>query len=182
MSGGDDHDVHMLRILPNLDNIKNVGKKMGFADLVVQIHNHCEVDLGKEGLSLADLKKGERGPASLRKLQDHLKVWFKISSSSFLLMFQLAKTVGPEWELLEKIMLGNVPEQKAKEGEKPKPFEIPTSAHPFTALAKVPPEKRLQLLQSLLDREISLKEFRLELKKKGSHSTPLRCAPPPRSQ
>jgi len=129
VSGGDDHDVHMLRILPNLDNIKNVGKKMGFADLVVQIHNHCEVDLGKEGLSLADLKKGERGPASLRKLQDHLKVWFKISASSFLLMFQLAKTVGPEWELLEKIMLGNVEGEGGREAQALRDSDLRSPLH-----------------------------------------------------
>jgi len=104
------------------------------------------------------MKKNARASPSMKKMQERLKAWFNINKNTFGLYFTIAKVVGPEWTLLEKILLGNIPERKAAEGEKPlKPFEIPGSTHPFNAMGKVPPERRVQMLQAVVDREMKLK-------------------------
>jgi hypothetical protein len=80
-----------------------------------------------------------------------LRTSYGLAKGSWDQTWTIAIRSGKIWEILERIVSGNV--------VTPRTFKVPKSAHPFTTMAGIPSSDLQMLLGKVVTRQLSLKAF-----------------------
>jgi hypothetical protein len=150
----------LLRMLGRMDNQKaGVLLEQGYNMMVLQTHAHIE----QERKACAGVKGLFQ--VVMREMRGDMVEAYKASKSVMVQIIKLATSAGPLWERLEKVFTGECKSSSTRGSGKrirQVPFVIPMSGHFFSAMASLPDEDICELLDQVIDGELTLQQFRAE--------------------
>ena len=150
-------DMRMLRVMGNRSNqLAGVHLKTSFASILIQNHTHAEAI---KAHYYKDAKELDR---QLGILRNDLARSLKIPKNSALQITGLAGHTGRKWELIKKLLTGDVEAHVGTRTAKGKfkPFKKPESCHNFTTMATIPDKVVCEMLQGVINGDRTLTQFR----------------------
>jgi hypothetical protein len=150
----------LLRDQGNIMNMKHIGKKTTFAEVVIQMHNNAVAEgkayLRQQGRPFDDafVTPADCPAAVAKTMKDRLgQTTGGFSTQTIGAYWQLSKRGGRMWELIQELI-------STKRGKGSSKAHKPYGAGVFSAMGKIPDDELLKWLEQLHRGDINDKEFR----------------------